>query len=333
MAVFAPADALSLHTRFATEAREIGASLDRGADPVRAYLDIEAMIAVAKASGCDCVHPGYGFLSENAAVRRSAARTRASRFVGPRPAALAPVRRQGQGARVRAARCGIPVVPGSADALLSVAEATALAPGARLSGDAEGRCRRRRARHARGRPRRGHDRGVRALPERGAGGLRRRRGVPREARRAAPAHRGAGAGRRAAAASCTCTSATARCSCATRRWSRSRRRRTSTTALRQRILADALKLARAAGYENAGTVEFLVSPETRRALVHRVQSAHPGRAHGHRAGDGRRPGRGAVPHRRRARRWRRSASATSRRSARRAASRSRRASSRRASAR
>ena len=59
------------------------------------------------------------------------------------------------------------------------------------------------------------------------------------------------------------------------------------------------KLARAAGYVNAGTVEFLVAPETRRALLHRVQPAHPGRAHGHRAGDGHRPRRGAVPDRRR----------------------------------
>jgi pyruvate carboxylase len=37
----------------------------RGEDPVRAYLDIEELIEAAKTNGCDCVHPGYGFLSEN----------------------------------------------------------------------------------------------------------------------------------------------------------------------------------------------------------------------------------------------------------------------------
>ena len=60
-AVFAPADALALHPRFATDAIEIGAGLA----PVAAYLDIDAMIDAAKRTGCDCVHPGYGFLSEN----------------------------------------------------------------------------------------------------------------------------------------------------------------------------------------------------------------------------------------------------------------------------
>ena len=88
VAVFAPADALSLHTRFATEAHGIGAGLATSADPVRAYLDIDAMIEVARASGCDCVHPGYGFLSENP-VFAQRCQEAGLRFVGPPPAALA----------------------------------------------------------------------------------------------------------------------------------------------------------------------------------------------------------------------------------------------------
>ena len=64
VAVHAPADALSLHAKLATSAREIGAGIT--SDPVRAYLDVEAIIGAAKDSGSDCVHPGYGFLSENA---------------------------------------------------------------------------------------------------------------------------------------------------------------------------------------------------------------------------------------------------------------------------
>src|ERR1700687_1599636 len=62
VAVFTAADSLSLHTRLAGASREIGTP---GADPVRGYLDIDAVVAAAQASGSDCIHPGYGFLSEN----------------------------------------------------------------------------------------------------------------------------------------------------------------------------------------------------------------------------------------------------------------------------
>src|SRR5215469_13539802 len=67
VSVYAPADALGLHTRVTTETRAIGAA---GGDPIAAYLDIEALIAVARETGCDCVHPGYGFLAENPAFAR-----------------------------------------------------------------------------------------------------------------------------------------------------------------------------------------------------------------------------------------------------------------------
>src|SRR5436190_358776 len=66
IAVYAPVDALSLHTRFATEAHEIGRQDGGAGHPVDAYLDAEALVRIARSTGCDCVHPGYGFLSENA---------------------------------------------------------------------------------------------------------------------------------------------------------------------------------------------------------------------------------------------------------------------------
>ncbi len=62
----------------------------------RAYLDIEAVIAAAKATGCDALHPGYGFLSENSALARRCTEERIA-FVGPSPEALGSVRRQGAG--------------------------------------------------------------------------------------------------------------------------------------------------------------------------------------------------------------------------------------------
>src|SRR5579872_421099 len=122
VSVYAPADALSLHTRVTTESRQIG---EAGADPVKAYLDIEALIAAAKESGCDCVHPGYGFLAENAAfARRCAAEGLA--FIGPKPETLELFGDKVK-ARGLAGSLGVPVVPGSPEALADAKAAKAAA--------------------------------------------------------------------------------------------------------------------------------------------------------------------------------------------------------------
>src|SRR5262245_34349105 len=81
LAVHSEDDASSLHTRWADQV----AALD-GAG-ARAYLDIERLVAIARTHGCDAVHPGYGFLAENADFAE-ACTTADLRFVGPSPEVL-----------------------------------------------------------------------------------------------------------------------------------------------------------------------------------------------------------------------------------------------------
>jgi acetyl/propionyl-CoA carboxylase alpha subunit/acetyl-CoA carboxylase carboxyltransferase component len=117
VAVYPPADERSLHTRVATERHAIGGD----GDPVAAYLDAEALVAVAVESGCDCVHPGYGFLAENTAFAERCAAAGIT-FIGPPPDALA-LFGDKVAARALARKLGVAVVEGSDDAVASAAEA------------------------------------------------------------------------------------------------------------------------------------------------------------------------------------------------------------------
>ncbi|HEY5646012.1 MAG TPA: biotin carboxylase N-terminal domain-containing protein, partial [Pseudomonadales bacterium] len=105
--VYAPVDGLSLHTRYVDEAREISV----GGDPVRAYLDMDALLTVARETGCDAVHPGYGFLSENPVFAERCAAAGIT-FIGPTPEVLGLFGDKVR-ARAFAAELGIPTIPGS----------------------------------------------------------------------------------------------------------------------------------------------------------------------------------------------------------------------------
>ena len=126
VAVYAPVDAQSLHTRCVTDAREVGTR--QPGDAVGAYLDIDALIESARTSGCDCVHPGYGFLAENATFAERCAAAGVT-FVGPPPAALSLF---GDKVRARrlAASLAIPVLPGSAAPVQTAREAEEVADAA-----------------------------------------------------------------------------------------------------------------------------------------------------------------------------------------------------------
>ncbi|MEO7414316.1 MAG: biotin carboxylase N-terminal domain-containing protein, partial [Opitutaceae bacterium] len=83
VAIYAQEDRLSIHRYKADEAYQVGI----GKGPVAAYLDIESIVNIAKEKGVDAIHPGYGFLSENAEFARACQRAGII-FVGPRPELL-----------------------------------------------------------------------------------------------------------------------------------------------------------------------------------------------------------------------------------------------------
>jgi geranyl-CoA carboxylase alpha subunit len=117
VAVYSEADPDALHVRLAHEAVAIGP-----APVAQSYLSIEKIIAAAKQSGADAIHPGYGFLSENAAFARACADAGLI-FIGPSADAI-----RVMGDKAEAKRCmiaaGVPCVPGYQDAEQSDARLT-----------------------------------------------------------------------------------------------------------------------------------------------------------------------------------------------------------------
>ena len=105
IAVYSEADSGALHTRLCDEAHLIG-----GAEPRASYLSIENLIATAKQTGAECIHPGYGFLSENADFVDACRRAEII-FVGPPAAAIRAMGLKDR-AKLLMEKAGVPIVPG-----------------------------------------------------------------------------------------------------------------------------------------------------------------------------------------------------------------------------
>jgi len=119
-AVFSEADRTALHVTYADESLPVGP-----APSPESYLNIERIIDAAKKAGAEAIHPGYGFLAENAEFADACAAAGIT-FIGPRPESI---RAMGNKLRAREAMAssGVPIIPGGSDAVTSSEEAAVIA--------------------------------------------------------------------------------------------------------------------------------------------------------------------------------------------------------------
>lgn len=116
VAIYSEVDAISLHTRFAELAYPLG-----GRTPAESYLDMDKVLAAAKETGAEAIHPGYGFLSENAVFAEKVTAAGLA-WIGPPPNAI---RDMGDkiGSRKLMRKAGVPIVPGLAEPVADAAAA------------------------------------------------------------------------------------------------------------------------------------------------------------------------------------------------------------------
>ena len=118
--VYSAADAEALHVQLAEQAYCIGPA--RAAD---SYLNMNAILTVAKAAGCDAIHPGYGFLSENDQFADACAEAGIA-FIGPSGDVIRAMGNKAS-ARKLMQQAGVPVVPGSDGAVETAQQAKEIA--------------------------------------------------------------------------------------------------------------------------------------------------------------------------------------------------------------
>lgn len=122
VAVYSEADRKALHTQLADECICIGPAASRDS-----YLNAQAILTACTITGAEAIHPGFGFLSENAAFARMCQKC-GIQFIGPKPETIEQMGDKAT-ARKTAQKARVPVIPGSPDVVESLAEAVSAAEG------------------------------------------------------------------------------------------------------------------------------------------------------------------------------------------------------------
>ena len=271
VAVYSEADRESLHVRFADDDVCIGPPPSRSS-----YLKIPNIIAAAEITGADAIHPGYGFLAENAEFAETCKASNIT-FIGPTGDQI---RQMGDKATARrlAKEAGVPTVPGTAGHDRGRGRGDGRGHRDRLSGHHQGHGRRRREGHAHRPRRRPVPPALRTGPERGAVGVRERRGVRREV----PASTPATSRSRSWATTIGKVVHMGERDCSVQRRHQKLIEESPSPALtdelREQMGEAAVALASNIGYSGAGTIEFLLDPDGKFYFMEmntRIQVEHP----------------------------------------------------------